>query len=191
MVARRQDWQHGTVFGYDKRACRCEACRRARHDYDQARYARVRDLRAEQNKAWRAANPEKVRAAVRAQYARDPEKAKAFKRATEAKLIAADPDYRRKINARFRATEKGRLKNLRGAHKRRGVVTDEWTGEYIALLLNDPCSYCGGQAGTVDHIVPVSKGGTSEWDNLTAACLSCNSSKHTSDLLGYLSRKAS
>ena len=191
MVARRQEWEHGTVFGYDKRDCRCDACRLARREYDQALYASKRDLRLAQDRAWRDANCDKVRAQVRRQYAADPERAKAWKAKSEAKLLERDPDYRKRIGAKYDASPKGRLKNLRAAHKRRGVITDEWTNDYIAILIGDLCSYCGGPGGTVDHIVPVSAGGTSEWHNLTAACLSCNSSKGDSQLIGFLSRKAS
>lgn len=39
------------------------------------------------------------------------------------------------------------------------------------------CAYCGGRGGTVDHIIPSSRGGDSEWDNLITACASCNSRK--------------
>jgi 5-methylcytosine-specific restriction endonuclease McrA len=39
------------------------------------------------------------------------------------------------------------------------------------------CGYCGGPARTVDHVVPVSKGGTSTYANTTAACLTCNGRK--------------
>ncbi len=43
------------------------------------------------------------------------------------------------------------------------------------------CQYCGGQPGrgelTVDHIVPRSRGGTTAWENVVAACGPCNRRK--------------
>lgn len=39
------------------------------------------------------------------------------------------------------------------------------------------CAYCGGLADTIDHITPRSKGGKNTWDNVTAACRTCNYKK--------------
>lgn len=39
------------------------------------------------------------------------------------------------------------------------------------------CSYCGSAADTVDHVLPRSRGGTTERTNLVAACRKCNSGK--------------
>jgi len=41
------------------------------------------------------------------------------------------------------------------------------------------CQYCGRQGGelTVDHVLPRSRGGRSTWENLVAACRSCNLKK--------------
>nr|WP_313812038.1 HNH endonuclease [Glutamicibacter sp.] len=39
------------------------------------------------------------------------------------------------------------------------------------------CAYCGKAANTIDHVVPRSRGGQNTWENLVAACLSCNSRK--------------
>ena len=41
------------------------------------------------------------------------------------------------------------------------------------------CQYCGkGDVTlTVDHVIPKSKGGTDSWENLVAACVSCNNRK--------------
>lgn len=51
------------------------------------------------------------------------------------------------------------------------------------------CRYCGRQADvvplTIDHVQPVSKGGTSEDENLLTACEACNSGK-SDKLLGSI-----
>jgi len=40
------------------------------------------------------------------------------------------------------------------------------------------CQYCGSRSNlTVDHVIPRSKGGSSEWDNIVAACAPCNRRK--------------
>lgn len=51
---------------------------------------------------------------------------------------------------------------------------------YKRLILqrdNYTCAYCGGYGNTIDHIIPQSRGGSWEWDNVIAACHSCNSKK--------------
>ena len=60
----------------------------------------------------------------------------------------------------------------RDTHKRRITrravfARDGWT-----------CQYCGSRANlTVDHVIPRSKGGSSEWDNIVASCAPCNRRK--------------
>lgn len=39
------------------------------------------------------------------------------------------------------------------------------------------CQYCGDAAENVDHVVPRSRGGAHEWENVAAACTRCNSRK--------------
>ena len=48
------------------------------------------------------------------------------------------------------------------------LARDSWT-----------CQYCGtGKPGlTVDHVIPRSRGGQSVWENIVAACASCNRRK--------------
>jgi len=47
----------------------------------------------------------------------------------------------------------------------------------IVLKMHDwCCAYCGDYADSVDHVIPVDKGGLDTLDNLVAACNSCNSS---------------
>ncbi len=51
---------------------------------------------------------------------------------------------------------------------RRAVFArDNWT-----------CQYCGSRSNlTVDHVIPRSKGGGSNWDNIVASCAPCNRRK--------------
>ena len=52
-----------------------------------------------------------------------------------------------------------------------------------ALLMRDDytCQYCGTQPGkehlTMDHILPRSRGGRTDWENVTTACAPCNRRK--------------
>ena len=39
------------------------------------------------------------------------------------------------------------------------------------------CAYCGGGAGTIDHVLPRSRGGRDSWENLVACCQRCNNTK--------------
>ena len=61
----------------------------------------------------------------------------------------------------------------REAHRRkitrRAVLArDSWT-----------CQYCGSRKSglTVDHVIPRSRGGKSVWENIVAACATCNRRK--------------
>lgn len=36
------------------------------------------------------------------------------------------------------------------------------------------CQYCGDPADSIDHVMPRSRGGLHEWDNVIAACRPCN-----------------
>ena len=43
--------------------------------------------------------------------------------------------------------------------------------------------YCGNRAGlTIDHVVPLSKGGKWVWENLVTACSKCNGKKGSKSL---------
>jgi 5-methylcytosine-specific restriction endonuclease McrA len=39
---------------------------------------------------------------------------------------------------------------------------------------NHSCQYCGGHADSIDHVLPRSRGGDHSWENVAAACRSCN-----------------
>lgn len=51
----------------------------------------------------------------------------------------------------------------------------------IILRDNGRCQYCGrhhrSEELTIDHIIPLSKGGGDRWDNVVTACKKCNNKK--------------
>jgi hypothetical protein len=65
--------------------------------------------------------------------------------------------------------------------QRSGISQSEWLSIARYILRRDPavCRYCGANnvGLAVDHIVPVSRGGTHSPDNLGLACKPCNSGK--------------
>jgi 5-methylcytosine-specific restriction endonuclease McrA len=52
-----------------------------------------------------------------------------------------------------------------------------WTRRGVLLRDGHRCAYCGCAATTVDHILPVSRGGRNTWLNTVAACDRCNQRK--------------
>ena len=47
----------------------------------------------------------------------------------------------------------------------------------VRRLMSSPCFYCGGKTQHLDHVVPISRGGTHSIGNLVPACQKCNQSK--------------
>jgi hypothetical protein len=60
-------------------------------------------------------------------------------------------------------------------------TTIRFSRSNLYLRDNCECQYCGKiidrKDATMDHVLPVSKGGKSTWENCTTACGPCNASK--------------
>lgn len=57
--------------------------------------------------------------------------------------------------------------------------TPQLTKRGILLRDNRICAYCGGEANTIDHVIPRSrcKGNPNTWLNTVSACFKCNNAK--------------
>lgn len=53
-------------------------------------------------------------------------------------------------------------------------------------LVADPCVWCGGPGGTIEHVLPRAMGGLSEWTNIVGACRACNERRGALPWLEYL-----
>jgi len=71
--------------------------------------------------------------------------------------------YRRRVNMKNAVTD---------------LTNDQW--QTIKAAYRNRCAYCGRKRPlTMDHVIPVSKGGAHTAANIVPACQSCNSSKST------------
>ena len=71
----------------------------------------------------------------------------------------------------------GRLKKQR--RRAAGIFTlQEW--QQVLATYGENCLACGSDdPPTIDHVVPISKGGSNTIENIQPLCQSCNSRKHT------------
>ena len=91
-----------------------------------------------------------------------------------------------KRSKKYYSTEKGKLVARKNATKHRHnkraggeFDIDVWNEKLVRL--NHRCVYCGTKENIgIDHIVPVSRGGSNHVDNLQPLCRSCNSRKSNS-----------
>lgn len=128
-----------------------------KHKASQARYRENhREVRRERVRAWQVANPDKVKESVRA-YRQKPEGVAAKKRAS-AKRRAALAEC--------------------------SLSAAEW------LAIKASYGYCCAKCGSAedisqDHVVPLSKGGAHNADNIQPLCRSCNSGKRNRNAVRY------
>ena len=76
----------------------------------------------------------------------------------------------------------------RRRHGRKVGGTGVSVAEYRAIkaAYGGFCAYCFGPADTMDHVVPLSRGGKHEAANLVPACKRCNFEKHNSMPDGWI-----
>lgn len=72
-------------------------------------------------------------------------------------------------------------------------LSRKYREQRLKVLARDQrtCHYCQGEANTVDHIVPIKKGGDPvDMLNMVACCQSCNSRKGSRSQGVFLQRRA-
>src|ERR1035437_3249086 len=111
-----------------------------------------------------------------------------------AKWFSENVEYRRKYKAEYRRTHKKEIAEYRKSHpenhkaykqNRRtrqsgaggSFTADEWKS--LCKKYKNLCLCCGKHKKlTADHVIPVSKGGSSNIENIQPLCGPCNSRKH-------------
>lgn len=87
-----------------------------------------------------------------------------------------NPD-RNKVN--YQANKYAHLARMTNQYAKKFGAPGIVTAEMYQKLISRPCDYCKleGLPMQIDHIIPLSKGGTNEISNLHGTCQYCNRSK--------------
>jgi len=136
---------------------------------------------AEEKTRWYKANPEKNRARTALYRKANPEKC----RLSVAAWAKANPEKEKDRYAKWRranpektafSVEKHRAAKHANTSPEEMLTSTEWLA--ILAEANGHCHYCGKEAKlTLDHVIPLSKGGKHSKDNVVPACEHCNKSK--------------
>jgi len=102
------------------------------------------------------------------------EYAHAYYQRNRERLVARSREYRHANRDIIQAGVERRRARQQGP----GVSAEQWAA--IQSAYDGRCAYCGTVGKmTMDHVVPLSKGGAHEPFNVVPACTSCNCRKRT------------
>ncbi len=171
--------------------CACNNCPKCKQRaYQKAWYLANKEKVRAKEREWEENNRAKIAANQRKHAARKREYYKEYYHKNRERVLDKNEQWRKEnlaVHNSYNLTS--RKKAARRA--RRGVISRSHTievAQYLEILHNDPCCYCGSRSEHIDHIDPISRGGSGDWDNLTASCGSCNRKKHDSSLLSWMLR---
>lgn len=170
-------------------------------------YRRNRDEILERGARWRENNPEKVqeinkrsyekhkgerRTKARAKYAEDPsyDKGRAiiYREKNRDKVAEQSMEWRRSNPEKVRVYDRNKKLKRKGAE---GSHTPEDV-QKLRKYQGYKCAECKSSIADsyhVDHIMPLSKGGTNYVSNLQILCPACNMEKHAADPFEFARKK--
>lgn len=139
---------------------------------------KVREMGRKANQRWRAAHPERAREVYRKYRLAHLEQYREWQH----QWVLAHPEQHREWSRRWTAAnpERHRIASARRRARLAGVLSTLTHAQWVSLCWNHQmaCAYCKAFGPlTIDHVVPISKGGGHTAENIVPACRSCNSRK--------------
>jgi 5-methylcytosine-specific restriction endonuclease McrA len=182
------------AFGVQKRGLygRKSECLACLAEKEAVRRACNPEAHREYKRRWWARNPrtetQKKAATLRfkAWYAQN----KGRHRATMQRWVRENQAAFKEIQKRYLVKNPVHVRRARHmAAVERTLTQEQWNG--ILELFGQRCAYCLAETKlTMDHVIPVSRGGPHIAGNVVPACKSCNSKKGARNLFYMLSSRA-
>lgn len=139
------------------------------------------------NRLYYEANKDRILRRERAWFVSNPDYKRTWREANKVRIAEYDKQYL-KDNP-----EKRRAKRQRRRARQKNALTGYYTDRDLQELhieYQGRCAYCFGVLGSdnkhLDHIVPLSNGGTNTICNVVYACARCNLSKGSKSLVDWL-----
>lgn len=153
----------------------CRTCRRI----SQIEYRK----RTNQDRIWRAKNPDKVKEYSRKHYFKNHEKSKKYSRDKYKKIMAENPEKIRNYYRKWSKTDKGRYNSYRVQAKKRGLIFNI-TLDIFSKIIKKECFYCGAKNKIGIDRKDNDKGYTKE--NIVPCCYQCNYMKRDFTIKNFI-----
>ena len=86
--------------------------------------------------------------------------------------------YRENVHAAQAAAHNASIRSKYSDIYKEGNITNKTLKEWLIKHRDTACTYCNDKNAThIDHIIPLSKGGTHTFDNIQILCPFCNNAK--------------
>lgn len=181
--------------------CKCKTCAkmyaRKNRSYEKSRkYAIANRDRINERRRERRIESDKEREYARDRYAKNKTKIRKTRNEkyaqryyqTAKRYYGNNADKIKERTSAYKKTERGRRVSIESFHRRRdrinATINDLTASEWDEIIekQENKCARCNGTFDvstppTIDHIVPVSKGGPTTKNNIQALCGKCNSAK--------------
>ena len=165
------------------KVCLNESCEKAVHTagrckrhYDRERYLKLRESKLAYNKEYRELNKDKLQVTQKRWRENNKERILINGR----NRYAVKKEYIDSYQTEWRKKNRLKWNSYRSARR----LKEKENGIYLILdkefkkLNNQLCFYCGSDHKlTMDHIIPIVRGGRHSIGNLVVACKTCNSQK--------------
>lgn len=160
-----------------RRKARYKANREKEREWGRAYYKANKEIRKARSQAWTQVNPEKIKRRSKLYHVAHKEKVNAQSRAWRKANLEKTREYKRKHRALKYQTYAEPI------NEKRVFIRDGWICQICHKKVNKRLKYPNPMSSSLDHIIPLSTGGTHTYDNVQLAHLICNSSKYNNVLL--------